>query len=67
MKRSDRDYRWLNWLSWGVGLAAAAMVVWSFVTYGEINFSAVHWVIIGVLVVAELAIWFAKKKLQGDD
>jgi len=67
MKSNEKDYRWLNWLSWGVGVVIAALLIWNFATYREINFSTVHWAILGVCAVAELIIWVAKKKLQNED
>ena len=65
--KKEKDYRWLNWLSWGILVVVAALLIWNFVTYRGVNFSTVHWVILAACGVAEFVIWLAKKKLQGDD
>jgi len=65
--KKEKDYRWLNWLPWGVLAVIAALLIWNFATYREINFSTVHWIILGACGVAEFVIWLAKKKIQNDD
>ena len=67
MGNNEKDYRWLGWCSWGVFAIVIIMIIWNFATYREINFSTVHWVILGVCAVAELILWIAKRKLQNND
>jgi len=67
MRKEEKDYRWLNWLSWLILAVGAGLLIWNFATYGEINFSTVHWIILAVLGAAELILWIAKSKLQRDD
>jgi hypothetical protein len=67
MGNKEKDYRWLGWCRWGVAAIVIAVLIWNFATYGELNFSTIHWVILGVCVVAELVLWAVKRKLRSND